>query len=55
MKEAREGIVLRSTGICGTCDQHVEFISKSTWLRDNFRCSNCHSILRERALMAVIA
>ena len=49
-----EKIVLESRGICPICEQLVCFQSTCSWLRDNFVCSNCHSIPRERALMHVI-
>lgn len=41
-------------GYCPCCDRNVKFISFNTWLRDNFFCSNCRCIPRERALMLVI-
>ncbi len=46
--------VLKSSGHCTTCDKDVEFVAYNTWLRDNFFCSNCGSIPRQRALMYVI-
>jgi SAM-dependent methyltransferase len=46
--------VLRSSGHCTTCSSEVEFVARDPWLRDFFLCSNCGSIPRERALMAVI-
>lgn len=47
-------VVLESAGHCPTCDQDVTFTARQSWLRDHFLCSNCGSIPRERALMAVI-
>ena len=41
-------------GFCPICQHNVVFKSKNEWLRDNFLCSNCGSIPRERALMHVI-
>ncbi len=38
-------------GFCLCCDQKVVFYSDDNWLRDNFFCSNCSSIPRERALI----
>lgn len=38
-------------GFCLCCDQKVVFYSDNNWLRDNFFCSNCSSIPRERALI----
>lgn len=49
-----DGVVLRASGHCPTCDQEVEFIARNAWLRDHFFCSHCGSIPRERALMAII-
>lgn len=46
--------VLESSGHCPTCDQDVTFVAHDPWLRDNFLCSNCGSLPRERALMAAI-
>lgn len=45
---------LESEGYCHTCCQQVSFCSMKKWLRDNFICTNCGSIPRERALMRVI-
>jgi SAM-dependent methyltransferase len=45
---------LSKKGYCYCCEQEVEFVSFHPWLRDNFKCNNCHSIPRERALMKVI-
>ncbi len=47
-------IILRVAGHCPACDQNVEFVARDAWLRDHLFCSNCGSIPRERALMAVI-
>lgn len=44
----------KQKGNCICCDKDVYFIARNPWLRDHFRCSNCHSIPRERALMFVI-
>lgn len=41
-------------GYCPCCDKNVTFSSANIWLRDNFLCSNCSSIPRERALMVII-
>ena len=46
--------VLVAQGECPCCLQQVEFRSDDEWLRDNFRCPECASIPRERALMAVL-
>lgn len=41
-------------GFCPICEKNVVFSSEHEWLRDNFLCSCCESIPRERALMQVI-
>jgi len=41
-------------GFCPCCEQESTFIAKHHWLRDYFKCINCNSIPRERALMRVI-
>jgi len=41
----------QNPGYCGVCDQPVTFIEYDPWLRDNYKCSNCHSIPRNRALV----
>lgn len=46
--------ITSNQGYCCTCDEYVTFSSKSEWLRDNYVCSNCNSIPRERALMHCI-
>jgi SAM-dependent methyltransferase len=46
--------LLKQNGFCPICNQNTIFISKHTWLRDNFICSNCGSIPRQRALMMII-
>ena len=46
--------ILENYGYCPICEKEVKFFSKEWWLRDHYFCSNCGSIPRERALMAVI-
>ena len=46
--------VLESSGRCATCTAHVNFVAREPYLRDSYKCSNCGSIPRERALMTVI-
>jgi SAM-dependent methyltransferase len=41
-------------GFCPCCDQEVVFKSYNNWLRDNFVCTRCGSLPRERALMLTI-
>jgi SAM-dependent methyltransferase len=45
---------IEAKGWCPICDKEVIFQSKYDWLRDHFKCSNCRSIPRERALMYTI-
>lgn len=44
----------KQKGYCPCCEQEVNFVAHNSWLRDYFRCSNCNSIPRERALMLTI-
>lgn len=46
--------ILENTGNCPICEMKVKFLAKQEWLRDNYFCTNCRSIPRERALMEVI-
>lgn len=46
--------MLRNPGYCPCCGQETIFEAKSPWLRDNYLCTNCKSLPRERALMRVI-
>lgn len=46
--------LFENPGYCPTCDQSVTFVAHEEWLRDHYRCSNCGSIPRERALMLAI-
>ncbi|GAB1855742.1 class I SAM-dependent methyltransferase [Flavobacteriaceae bacterium MHTCC 0001] len=41
-------------GFCPCCEKETLFIAENSWLRDHFKCTNCNSIPRERALMQVI-
>jgi SAM-dependent methyltransferase len=45
---------IENCGFCVICDRDVKFSSQNEWLRDNYLCSNCKSIPRERALMFAI-
>lgn len=45
---------LESSGHCPHCGNAATFTSDHEWLRDNFLCSVCKSIPRERALMLVL-
>ncbi len=44
----------KQEGFCPCCEQKVLFIARNPWFRDYFRCNNCNSIPRERALMLTI-
>ena len=50
----RPKVVIRNRGYCPTCAQMTLFISRDKWLRDHYRCTNCRSKPRERALMEVL-
>ena len=41
-------------GYCNCCCRHVLFMSKDDWFRDHYKCLNCGSIPRERAIMYCI-
>lgn len=47
-------VAFSNEGYCYCCDQDTLFISKDTWFRDNYICTKCGSIPRERALMLCI-
>jgi len=38
-------------GYCPCCDQPVKFVAKDSWFRDNYLCTSCSSLPRERALI----
>jgi hypothetical protein len=46
--------ILKNSGYCPTCSHDVTFVARDAWLRDHYRCSNCGSLPRERALMVAI-
>jgi SAM-dependent methyltransferase len=46
--------ILECYGHCSVCSSEVRFSAFDPWLRDNFLCTDCGSIPRERALMLVI-
>lgn len=46
--------ILRNEGFCPVCATETVFLAEHAWLRDNYFCTNCGSIPRERALMRVI-
>src|ERR1700730_2053574 len=41
----------QNDGYCYCCDSKTQFVATSDWWRDDYRCANCNSIPRERALM----
>lgn len=43
--------MFRNKGYCHCCNSNVEFVATSVWWRDDYRCTNCQSIPRERAVM----
>lgn len=54
LREKGRPPIFKNSGYCTTCNKEVTFVAKGTWYRDYYRCSNCRSIPRERALMLVI-
>jgi hypothetical protein len=42
---------LENSGYCPICDKEVTFRSNDSWLRDNYLCSLCNTIPRQRALI----
>jgi SAM-dependent methyltransferase len=53
--ESKVNFFFKQKGFCPCCEHHVLFIAHNPWLRDHFKCSNCNSIPRERALMLAIS
>jgi SAM-dependent methyltransferase len=46
--------LFQNDGYCNCCDSKTQFVATSDWWRDNYLCTNCNSIPRERALMFCI-
>lgn len=46
--------ILENEGWCPTCAGRTVFRAEEPWLREHYRCLNCGSLPRERALMVVI-
>ena len=44
----------RNRGYCPTCDGEVWFSETGPWLRDQYLCSRCGSIPRQRALIKIL-
>ncbi|TVR62035.1 MAG: methyltransferase domain-containing protein [Candidatus Competibacteraceae bacterium] len=42
---------LENSGYCPICEKEVTFRSNDSWLRDNYLCSLCNTIPRQRALI----
>lgn len=47
-------IVFANYGYCLICKEPVKFQATNSWFRDNYICTKCGSLPRERALMYVI-
>lgn len=47
-------IVFENYGWCPCCGTTAKFVSSSNWWRDDYRCTSCDSIPRERAVMYCI-
>ena len=41
-------------GFCNICEKDVVFYEEGTWLRDQYKCSSCHTIPRNRALVKAL-
>ena len=54
MKNKDNEFIFRQKGVCPICNSDVLFFSENTWLRDHFKCLNCGSIPRQRAIMLII-
>jgi SAM-dependent methyltransferase len=44
----------RNKGYCVCCEREVMFVVRGDYLRNDYRCSNCNSIPRNRALIKAI-
>lgn len=40
-----------NSGWCPICEKQVEFVKKGPWLRDDYFCTSCWSIPRQRAII----
>ena len=43
-----------NSGYCPVCERNTMFIVKDAWLRDNYLCTQCHSIPRVRHIIHVL-
>jgi SAM-dependent methyltransferase len=50
-KPVKQKPVLVNKGFCYCCGKDTVFYSDNEWLRDYYKCTNCLSIPRERAIM----
>lgn len=46
--------IRKTEGYCTVCKQKTFFIAEQYWLRDYYKCENCTSIPRQRALRKVL-
>jgi hypothetical protein len=51
---APSGFYFRQQGYCSCCRNKTYFVSLDSWLRDNFKCSNCGSMPRNRERIQVL-
>ncbi|MBX9661673.1 MAG: class I SAM-dependent methyltransferase [Nitrospiraceae bacterium] len=49
-----EGFSYEYSGFCPCCERAARFVSHSEWFRDFLACSECGSIVRERAIALVL-
>ncbi len=47
-------IVFENYGYCPICKEPVKFQATNSWFRDNYLCTKCGSLPRERALIYVL-
>jgi SAM-dependent methyltransferase len=45
---------LEVKGNCPICGPDALFVARDSWLRDNFACTRCRSLPRERAMMVAL-
>jgi SAM-dependent methyltransferase len=48
------GFSLKTSGFCHCCRKDTTFFSNHEWLRDNYLCTNCGSLPRERHIQRVL-
>ena len=47
-------VLFANEGYCSVCRGRTTFIAEGEWLRDQYMCSQCRSIPRQRALIEVL-